>query len=162
MNFKRVQTKKQIELAAALAKAIWMEHYPSILPEGQTEYMVEKFQSADAIERQIDLGHHYHFILYDEKPVGYLDFVLKDDVCFISKIYIHKTARGKGLGKSALSFIESHAKTLSAKKLQLTVNKNNIQAINAYLRADFQNVGPTQMDIGNGFLMDDYKMEKGL
>lgn len=162
MNFRRVQTKKQIELAAALAKAIWMEHYPSILPVGQTEYMIEKFQSAEAMQKQIEDGHNYYFILKNETPVGYLDFVMKGDVCFISKIYIHKTARGKGLGKSALSFIESHAKALNAKKLQLTVNKNNIQAFNAYLRADFQNVGPIQIDIGNGFVMDDYKMEKAL
>ena len=162
MQFKKVISKIDIEQVAALAKTIWTEYYTDLLPKGQAAYMIDKFQSAIAIEKQIAEGHHYFFLEEDEIPIGYLDFVMQDETCFISKIYLIKEERGKGLGTIALNFIEEQAKALNAKKLQLTVNKNNIPAFNAYLRADFQNVGPIQIDIGNGFVMDDYKMEKAL
>lgn len=162
MQFIKIHTKKQIQQVAALAKTIWTEYYPSILPKGQTEYMVARFQSAKAIEKQISEGHQYFFIVDEKQEIGYFDFYLNGDECFISKIYLLKELRGKGLGKKALTFIEKQAKALNAKTLVLTVNKNNIQAFNAYLRADFQNVGPIKIDIGNGFVMDDFKMEKSL
>lgn len=46
-----VTTPEQIAQTAALAAAIWTEHYAGLLPEGQPAYMVEKFQSAAAIAR---------------------------------------------------------------------------------------------------------------
>ena len=162
MQFKEVKTASDIEKSAALAKEIWTEYYTDLLPKGQAAYMIEKFQSTSAMAKQIKEGHNYYLILQENQEMGYLDFIMKGDECFISKIYLLKNARGKGLGKEALNFIESKAKVHRASKLGLTVNKYNSQAINAYLRADFQNVGPVQFDIGNGYIMDDYKMEKQL
>lgn len=42
----------------------------------------------------------------------------------------------------------------------LTVNKNNVKAIRAYEKTGFKNIGSLVQDIGNGFVMDDYKMEQ--
>ncbi len=42
----------------------------------------------------------------------------------------------------------------------LTVNKNNVRAINAYEKIGFKNLGSVIQEIGHGFVMDDYKMEK--
>jgi ribosomal protein S18 acetylase RimI-like enzyme len=42
----------------------------------------------------------------------------------------------------------------------LTVNKNNVNAIKAYEKMGFRNVGSLVQDIGDGFVMDDYAMEK--
>ena len=162
MQFIRIHTKKEIQQVAALAKTIWTEYYTDLLPKGQAAYMIEKFQSVAPMSKQIAEGHQYYLIQQENQPIGYLDFVLKGDECFVSKMYLLRTFRGKGLGKEALQFIEEKAKQYGSTKLNLTVNKNNIQAINAYLRADFQNVGPIQIDIGNGFVMDDFKMEKVL
>ncbi|MHB8279561.1 MAG: GNAT family N-acetyltransferase, partial [Candidatus Humimicrobiaceae bacterium] len=49
-------------------------------------------------------------------------------------------------------------KALSA--ISLTVNKNNSNAIKAYEKLGFKNMGSVVKDIGHGFIMDDYKMEK--
>jgi diamine N-acetyltransferase len=44
----------------------------------------------------------------------------------------------------------------------LTVNKNNTGAISVYEKIGFRNVGSLVQDIGSGFVMDDYAMEKTL
>ena len=47
-------------------------------------------------------------------------------------------------------------------KITLTVNKNNAIAIEAYRKMGFENAGSIVTDIGGGFVMDDYKMEKSV
>ena len=48
-----VTDEQRIRLVAELADRIWHEHYAGILAQPQIDYMVEKFQSADAVSRQI-------------------------------------------------------------------------------------------------------------
>jgi RimJ/RimL family protein N-acetyltransferase len=67
-----------------------------------------------------------------------------------------------GYGKKAVQFAEKVAKELDLNKIALTVNKNNVNSIKAYEKIGFKNVGSVIQDIGNGFVMDDYKMEKTL
>ena len=47
-------------------------------------------------------------------------------------------------------------------KLRLNVNKHNERAISVYLRNGFESVESVKNDIGGGFFMDDYVMEKRL
>ena len=46
------------------------------------------------------------------------------------------------------------------KKLRLNVNKHNERAISVYRRNGFETVESVKNDIGGGFFMDDYVMEK--
>jgi len=79
---------------------------------------------------------------------------------FLSKVYILKNKRGLGIGKIAFQFIETKAGENHCKKISLTVNRNNLNSIKAYERAGFQNTGELIQDIGHGYVMDDYSMEK--
>ena len=78
----------------------------------------------------------------------------------MSKLYIKSSERGKKFGRKAINFIENLAKEKMLYKITLTVNKNNVNSINAYKKMGFVNTGSVVKDIGNGFVMDDYKMEK--
>jgi diamine N-acetyltransferase len=40
------------------------------------------------------------------------------------------------------------------------INENQIKTIKTYEKIGFKNLGPVVQDIGNGFVMDDFKMEK--
>ena len=51
---------------------------------------------------------------------------------------------------------------MGAKYLRLNVNKHNEKAIKAYLRNGFVTVESVKNDIGNGFFMDDFVMQKTL
>ena len=79
---------------------------------------------------------------------------------FLSKIYVQNSLRGKGLGKKAMAFVEEKAKELNCKGISLTVNRENLNSIKAYKKMGFVNTGTNIADIGEGFVMDDYLMEK--
>jgi RimJ/RimL family protein N-acetyltransferase len=144
---------------AELASVIWQQHYIPIIGAGQVEYMLNKYQSKAAIKQQTIDGAQYYIIHYQESAVGYISYMKKEGVLFLSKIYILDTFRGKGIGKLAMDFIKSNAKKLGLNKIALTVNKYNTNSIKAYEKMGFDNVGEIVTDIGNGFVMDDYQLE---
>jgi hypothetical protein len=51
---------------------------------------------------------------------------------------------------------------MDATRLRLRVNKRNAAAIRSYLRSGFVFQEDVVTDIGSGFVMDDYVMEKGI
>jgi hypothetical protein len=64
----------EIPIINALARKIWMDHYPSIISMDQIEYMLEKMYSEAALQQQITDGNRF-FILSDEHAdLGYLSF----------------------------------------------------------------------------------------
>jgi len=144
-----------------LAKEIWQEHYIPMIGQEQVAYMLEKFQSQFAISKQIQEGYFYYLVNdRDNQNIGYFSFLLKDDECFLDRIYLKSIVRGKGLGRQSLNFVENFSRKIGCSKISLTVNKNNLGSIKFYQTCGFKTVGPIVQDIGNGFVMDDYKMEK--
>jgi RimJ/RimL family protein N-acetyltransferase len=158
--FIEVNVENQIEIVTTLAKEIWTEHYISIIGKDQTEYMIDKFQSKEAISNQLKSGYSYYLIQEEGGYVGYMAIQLKSDELFLSKLYIKSSVRGKGYGKRAVKFLEDLATEKNMKKITLTVNKGNVNSIKAYEKMGFKNLGSIVIDIDNGFVMDDYKMEK--
>lgn len=144
----------------ALAKTIWTEHYTPIIGQEQVAYMLNKFQSTKVIEQQIKDGASYYLLVYNENPVGYFSFSQKGDALFLSKLYVLSTARGNGIGKKAMNFMETKVIELGLKKIELTVNKYNYNSIKAYEKMGFINIKAIVQDIGNGYVMDDYVLEK--
>ena len=160
MNVERVSTEAQIETVARLAFEIWNQHFIPIIGKAQVDYMVEKFQSKRAISEQIANGYSYYLLEVDGDYVGYTGIYPKEDELFLSKLYIRACQRGKGFGRNAIEFLEDLAGEKGLSRITLTVNKNNTDSIKAYWKLGFANLGVFVQDIGNGFVMDDYKMEK--
>ncbi|MFA7256622.1 MAG: GNAT family N-acetyltransferase [Kiritimatiellales bacterium] len=161
--FTEVTTPKRIDTVAHLARKVWMEHYVPIIGEEQTEYMLKKFQSPEAIAGQIQSGNYLYFLIEPEKhPVGYLAVQPQKEYLFLSKIYLEHALRGMGVGHKAIRFVEDLAKKLKKTVITLTVNRNNSDSIAAYSRWGFRIVDKVITDIGSGFVMDDYVMQKQL
>lgn len=80
----------------------------------------------------------------------------------ISKIYVKREARGSGVGCRFLQHAESICQKHGFKTIWLTVNKYNADTIAWYERKGFENADTMVQDIGNGFIMDDFKMVKAL
>ncbi|GAA3555320.1 GNAT family N-acetyltransferase [Snuella lapsa] len=153
-------TFKEYQKIADLADLVWREHYTAIIGRDQVDYMLKSFQSATAIAQQVRDGYAYYFLNYNNKAVGYLAVKEEIDALFLSKVYVLSSYRGKKIGKAALQFVEEKAKHRQLKTIRLTVNKCNLEAIKAYKKLGFINKGPLVKDIGQGFIMDDYLMEK--
>ena len=81
---------------------------------------------------------------------------------FISKIYLLKEHRGEGLCSATIRFYERLARERGLDALYLTVNKHNEMAIRAYKAKGFEVIDAVETDIGDGYVMDDYIMEKKL
>jgi diamine N-acetyltransferase len=157
-----VRSEAKIAAVAHLAREIWCEHYVPIIGQEQVDYMLGKFQSERAIAQQIAEAYEYYIVVQDEKPLGYMAFVpnIKEASLMLSKIYMKKSARGRGLGQKMLEFMDNLCRNRDIKKIWLTVNKNNIHSIRWYSRMGFINTASLIQDIGEGFVMDDYRMEK--
>jgi len=154
------QTIESYQIIAGLAKSIWSEHYTPIIGEQQVAYMLTKFQSATSIENQVESGVKYYLLRHEDAPVGYFSYSIKENALFLSKLYVLSSARGNGIGKTALSYMEKQTKKLGLKKIQLTVNKYNGNSIKAYQKMGFVNIKAIVQDIGNGYVMDDFVLEK--
>ncbi|WP_372639664.1 GNAT family N-acetyltransferase [Ancylomarina sp.] len=155
-------TESDYKIIADLSIIIWKEHYTDIIGSRQVDYMLKKYQSVEAIKDQIEEGALYYLITHQGSTVGYLSYYKKTDCLFLSKIYILKEFRGKGIGKKTMHYLETTAEHLGYKSLSLTVNKNNTETIKAYVKMGFRQVRDIVIDIGNNFIMDDYIMEKEL
>jgi ribosomal protein S18 acetylase RimI-like enzyme len=160
MDCIQVLTDIEIKAIAILAREIWTEHYTAIIGSNQVEYMLDKFQSENAVAEQIkNKGYIYYLIEERKKAVGYFAIVQEGNALFLSKLYVLKNMRGKGIARKAIDFIKTIALKRKLSKIMLTVNKNNTWPIAAYEKLGFVNTGPIVQDIGGGFIMDDYKME---
>lgn len=157
-----VETPEEVEKTALLADEIWHEYYPQILGDAQVEYMTATYQSADAISKGIENGCVYYILRYDGEDAGYFAFEPDNPKgkLFISKIYIKSCFRGKGLGRYVYTKAVEMARQAGINTLWLTVNKGNSASIAAYEKLGFVTVADTVTSIGNGFVMDDYVMER--
>lgn len=154
ITFEKVSDIKEL---ASLASSIWHEYWTCLLSPEQIDYMVENFQSEKAIKEQIENENYtYYFIKSDNENAGYFGISDKGNFLFLSKIYIRKEFRHKGIGTKAFDKIKELA---LGKPIRLTVNKHNTNSINAYKKWGFKTIDAVVTDIGSGFVMDDYIME---
>lgn len=153
---------------AELAHEIWFEYWPPRIGQAQTAYMVDLFQSEDAISRAMaEDAYEYWFIVErdssgTERIVGYTGGHVEPQTnrFFISKIYMRKSERGRGLGKAVVRFYNDLCLERGLRAMYLTVNKGNELAIHTYDVTGFKTIEKAVTDIGGGFVMDDYIMER--
>jgi len=171
-SIKKLETDMELIDVSELAKEIWTEHYTPLIGSAQTEYMISNFQSADRIKKDIAEKGYSYFAVYDEKtPVGYFALQPDEKGVFISKIYVLKEYRRKGIAnkiiqfsldfsKEKVRFEKSMFNAAAYEKpcMWLTVNKGNLGSIEFYKKVGFEISKEIVTDIGNGFVMDDYVM----
>jgi ribosomal protein S18 acetylase RimI-like enzyme len=163
-TFEKVRDQISIDIVTTLANEIWNQHFVPIIGQDQVDYMLDKFQSSNAIAKQLNDGYEYYIISNDRKVVGYLGLLSEDNLnrMMISKIYIKREARRLGVGNSALKFSKKLSKERKINTIWLTVNKHNKDTIEWYLRKDFVVIEEFKKDIGSGFFMDDFIMENNI
>ena len=160
VTIREAKGTEDIEKIAVLANKIWHEHFPALLSDEQIDYMLDKFQSFKAISEAVKNNGYIYYMAYDgDDFCGYLGFCEEDDnTVFISKIYVRSDKRRCGVASAMLAQLRSDIP--AARKWYLTVNRFNSGPIEVYKKRGFKKVCEQKTDIGNGFIMDDYIMEK--
>ncbi|MBR5681751.1 MAG: GNAT family N-acetyltransferase [Ruminococcus sp.] len=161
VTIEKVSGDTELREVAALAGIIWHECFTDIISSGQIDYMVGKFQSYEAMIKQLTEQHYSYFAVREnEELCGYIGVKPEnDDRFFLSKLYLRSDKRGRGIASLMLEKVFSEAKQCGKKKVYLTVNKHNDRAIAVYKKTGFVITDEVVTDIGSGYVMDDYILE---
>lgn len=156
-------TDNDFVIIREIANEVWPIAYGSILSKAQLDYMMEMMYSIDSLHLQLNIKNH-HFILakVNDVAVGFASYefnIGEIKKTKIHKIYILSIHQGKGIGKYLIDYIENEAKNHNQEALLLNVNKYNI-ALDFYKKLGFCIDHEEVIDIGNGYVMDDYVMQK--
>ncbi len=158
----RVATEKDIHLINQLAHSIWPFTYKEILSPAQLNYMLESIYSEASLQKQFNEGHHFLIVEENNKPVAFADYsLLKDAVYKLNKIYVLQNLQGKGIGKLLIEDVIERIKANNATALLLNVNRHN-KAKQFYERLGFTVISEEDIDIGEGYFMNDYIMSLNL
>ena len=156
----RTATIDDIPVIRQLTYKVWPQTYASLLSQEQIDYMLELMYSEASLKQQLESGCRF-IIVYDRNdPVGFASYQeIKPAIWKLHKLYILSDQQGKGIGRFVIDYIIKEIGQHKAKALQLQVKKDN-KAKFFYEKIGFKIIEEIRLDIGNGFVMDDYIMEK--
>lgn len=153
-------TIQHIPIIQALSNEVWPVTFANILTEQQIAYMMDMMYNTQSLTRQMKEDNH-KYILAKEKSnyLGYLAYEtnIDDKYTKIHKIYVLPSAQGKGVGKLLIDYAKQMTNAIGNDTLRLNVNRFNT-AIQFYQKMGFSIERSEDIDIGNGFLMEDYVM----
>ena len=158
-------TTADIPLVQDLAHRIWHRHYPGIITVEQIDYMLARGYATAALAGFIArAGAGLAIARADGEPVGFAAWHRADETATtkLDKLYVLPEHQGRGVGRRLIEHVEAAARADGAHALVLNVNKHNAKSISAYVRCGFDVRREVVVDIGNGFVMDDYVMGKPL
>jgi len=145
-----------------LAQITWPVTYGPILPAHQLEYMLELIYSTAALQEQMQKGHRFILAIDDGQPVAFASYSVKQEsdpsLYRLHKLYIDPSQQGKGLGRILVDHIVNDIVPKGATVLELNVNRFN-KAKTFYERLGFTVTSEEDIDIGNGYFMNDYVMQ---
>lgn len=156
-------TAGDVERLAALAREIWIAHYPGIISAAQIEYMLAQRYTPALVRAELERGDvWWDKLLIVEEMAGFASYFLTGVAgeMKIDKLYVRPLHQKQGYGGMLIARIAQVARSRGCRRLTLAVNKSNGTAIAAYLKHGFRIADAVVSDIGGGFVMDDYIMEK--
>ena len=144
------------------AHPIWREVFGPMITGGpdEAEYIFDSWQSAESIEKAMDGGFLYGYLLDGGRRAGYFALRLEGEKLFLSKCYLVGDERGKGLGSELIRWMLDYGKMHGCTSAYLHVNTRNTKAIEAYERNGFVKVYHEIEDQGDGFATNDFVMSR--
>ncbi len=153
---------KDLQIVHDLAHKIWPSAYGEILSSNQLNYMLSEFYSLSSLQNQVaDLQHNFLIVFDEEIPIGFASFSPKEkdsNTYRLHRIYILPHQQGTGTGKLLLNHIINLIKKSGSSILELNVNRYNKARI-FYEKLGFKIISEEDIDIGNGYFMNDYIMQ---
>jgi len=166
MTLIRPATIADIADIQKIAYDTWPIAYGDILSNAQITYMLEMMYSTPALVTQMTTRQHCFLIAHiNDAAVGFASYEINADsdryATKLHKLYCLPTQQKSGVGAALIASVEKTALAAKQQVIRLNVNKNN-NAISFYKRHNFRVIEEVVVDIGQGFLMDDFVMEKRL
>jgi len=151
-----------IPIIKEIAEKAWRPTYDHILTEQQTLYMLNLMYNSSTLENQINGNIELFMVDLGQETVGYFAIeILNEQIVKLHKLYLDPTQKQKGLGRKIIQYIKDWTLGNQRKSIILNVNKNN-SAVQFYLKIGFIIIEELILDIGKGYVMDDYVMQLDL
>ena len=147
-----------------LAEEIWPVAYSHILSQEQLRYMLDLFYHPNALKLQHTEQKHRFIIAFDDhnNACGFASFSKMPDEenrYRLHKLYVLPKLQGRGLGNAFIQQITEEIQRDEPVYLELNVNRYNA-AISFHKKCGFSIIREEDIEIGNGYFMNDYVMEK--
>lgn len=163
MNTIRIATTKDIPLIRLLAEQVFPETYKNIITPEQCRYMMDMMYSEESLRRQMtEEGHVYQLLSVDGEAAGYVSVQpIESDLYELQKIYVLPRFQGRHLGRTLFDAAVALVKKLHPEpcRIFLHVNRYN-KAKTFYEHLGLKVTKQGDYDIGHGYFMNDYIMEK--
>lgn len=157
----REATEADIPVIQRIAKITWGPTYVPIIGQAQVDYMLSTMYSTTILGGQIADGQRFLILMIDGKDVGFAGFGSEDlpeAIYKLHKLYLLPEVQGRGLGKFLIQTVMEQVKQAGAAVLLLNVNRAN-PALHFYQKLGFKIKETVDIEIGNGFFMNDYILE---
>ncbi len=142
-----------------IAEKAWRPTYEHILTEQQTLYMLDLMYNSLTLENQIKGNIAFFMVDLEQETVGYFSVEnVNEQIVKLHKLYLDPTQKQKGLGRKIIQYIMDWALANQSNRIILNVNKNN-SAVHFYQKVGFTIIEELILDIGEGYVMDDYVMQ---
>lgn len=150
-----------------MAEEIWYLCYPGIITQQQIDFMLDWMYAPEKLADEIaDPDIDFGFLVHEDDTIGYASFGPEKpgdrDAAHLHKLYLHPRKHGQGLGSASLREMVRLAKAKGFNSLSLRVNRANQAGVRCYESCGFTIEREVSSDIGNGFVMDDFWMEREL
>lgn len=152
--------RKELELIHTMAHEIWPICFIEMISQEQIKYMLEWMYNLKQLEQNFDNGHEFIVLREQEENIGFASFEIRNEKSYIRlhKLYVNPKQHHKGSGRRLLEFIYSVGHEYKLNALDLFVNRTN-PAVNFYQKIGFEIEESVDLDIGNGYFMNDYRMK---
>ncbi len=154
-----------VDSVIALARRVWQQTYPGIISQEQIDYMLAQRYGRERLLAELATpGIWWDLATADGCQAGFSSCIAMAGGCEmkLDKLYVDPQRQNGGIGGRLLEEVERHARAAGCGTLILAVNKRNQRAIAAYLRYGFVVRDSVCVDIGHGFVMDDFIMSRSL
>lgn len=146
-----------------LARLIWQATYRNIITQAQIDHMLAERYAEDSLRAYVDAPDQwFELALVDGKLCGFCACEVYQGEYKLDKLYIHPEQQRLGIGGLLIARAAARGREQGYGEMILAVNKRNEQAIAAYQKHGFAVRESVCVDIGKGFVMDDFIMEKPL
>ena len=148
-----------IPVIKEIAEKAWRPTYDHILTEQQTLYMLDLMYNSLTLENQIKVNIEFFMVDLAHETVCYLAVeTINEQIVKLHKLYLDPTQKQKGFGRKIIQFIKDWTLKNQRNNIILNVNKNN-SAVQFYQKVGFTILEEMILDIGEGYVMDDYIMQ---
>jgi ribosomal protein S18 acetylase RimI-like enzyme len=158
-------TAADVEAVAALARRVWQHTYLGIISQQQIDYMLDQRYRTQLVNEELGMDTiWWDQLRVDGQLAGFVSCLLTGTPgeMKLDKLYVDPQRQRLGMGRRLVDQVLARALAAGCQTLILAVNKGNEKAIAAYRKQGFAVRDSVCVDIGGGFVMDDFIMARSL